>query len=805
MVTENSHKSEGYYLFLTISIFLVSSSITSLQIIIQRFLSIVLTYHYVFVVVSLALFGLSMGSLFTYLVNDFIKKYDPKIILRRVAYVFYASLALSYAASVYINNHEIFHDSIAIYSCIFMVPFFIGGIYLAKLLRTFPEACGKLYGADLLGAACGCIGALYLLNSFSIAHAVAAVTILPFGLLILLPMKMKKGFTRNKHKGLPGIGVKVALVVVIGISVLNLPEIAIGKNPQKEIFDALHTFNGQITHSKDSALGRVDLVEFDDYPYLMDIYVDGTAGMPMYRFNGDFSSPNQAIENLRNAFPGYFPLHAMSHQSRGNALVIGSGGGRDILLAKMAGFESITAVEINREIIRIANNHSDYNGNIYNDENVTLHIKEGRTFLRSNDEKFDLIMFSLPVTNTSQGLGSYALAENFLYTVEAISEYLSHLSSNGHLVVVTHNDFELLRLLATTLEAFRKKGLSPPDTMQHLYIANSDDYPVLVVRNKKFEKNESAQILSSALQQSWFLPGSSFFPQVQFPRLNGMLLSLESNKTSVQEFVDEMAARGYDISPVTDQSPFFYKMTNDLPRSLVNIFNLSAAAVILFAVLPFLPIIYGKTKNTSKNDGTKSDTTLYFLFSIYFIMIGVGFMVLEVTMIQRFMLVLGNPVFAMSAIIFTMLVGAGLGSLASSRFRQDILHRYLFLACSLIVALSVFYILSLSTIFNYINVSTISFRVIITVILLFPLGFAMGFPLPIAIRYIKIFRVSKIIPWMLAINGASSVFGSALAIIISISYGYNQALIVAIICYSAVLLSSFRLLFQYRRVSAGTG
>ena len=181
--------------------------------------------------------------------------------------------------------------------------------------------------------------------------------------------------------------------------------------------------------------------------------------------------------------------------------------------------------------------------------------------------------------------------------------------------------------------------------------------------------------------------------------------------------------------------------------------------------------------------------TRYFVFSTYFAMIGTGFMILEVAMIHKFMLILGNPIYSMSTMIFTMLVGAGIGSLTSSRFGMHDLRMNLSVICGALVCLILLYQVSLPAIFRTIGTGSIVFRTVVSVVLVFPLGFVMGFPFPIAIRLIKFFGMERIIPWMLAINGASSVFGSALTVVLVMAYGYDKAFLTAAVCYGIVFLS----------------
>jgi predicted membrane-bound spermidine synthase len=260
-----------------------------------------------------------------------------------------------------------------------------------------------------------------------------------------------------------------------------------------------------------------------------------------------------------------------------------------------------------------------------------------------------------------------------------------------------------------------------------------------------------------------------------------------NGQATEDSLIRELHNRGYDIKPVTDQSPFFYKFNNTLPSSLLNVFYFSIIAVAIFALLPFLFFVLKKHKTGSAG---KPDSRKYLWFSIYFAMIGSGFMLIEVTMIQRIMLVLGNPVYAMSTIIFTMLTGAGFGSLASSRISLHKLHKYMIRTCCAVVCLILLYQFSLPSIIHFMSTGSTSFKTFVAVILVFPLGFVMGFPLPMAVRLIKLFNMSEMIPWVLAINGASSIFGSALTVVLAMTFGYGHAFLAAAFCYGVVLLSA---------------
>ena len=245
----------------------------------------------------------------------------------------------------------------------------------------------------------------------------------------------------------------------------------------------------------------------------MDIYLDGTAGSPMYRFSGDAGNPGPVIEELKTTFPGYFPFLSLSEGQKDDALIIGPGGGRDILLALMGGVKNITAVEVNRDLVDMVRRHSGFNGGIYRDlKNVRVVVEEGRHFLKRSRTNYDLIMLSLPVTNTSRSLEGFALTENFLFTTDAIADYWGHLSEEGRLMVVAHDDIEALRLLSLALAFFRTSGMDEKEAMRHLYITGSEDYLVFVLAKKPLESRETA-ILHRAMGTSRLRSRHILFPR----------------------------------------------------------------------------------------------------------------------------------------------------------------------------------------------------------------------------------------------------------------------------------------------------
>src|SRR5690606_34417280 len=292
----------------------------------------------------------------------------------------------------------------------------------AQLFRSFAAISGRVYGADLAGAALGCVGVVLVLDLLGGVGSLlfAAVLTAAGALAFAWPARGTDGAFGATAIVLAVLGFVLAAFVSGGYD----PHVPVGANPDKEIHDALSSRRqGEIEASRWSSFGRTDLVGFGERRGFKDIYVDGTAGSPMYAFTGDFAAPGAAIEQLVREFPGYFPFRFMADKPRERALVIGPGGGRDVLLARMAGFAHVRAIEVNPDLVALVRDESAYNGHLFDPrEDVEVIVDEGRSFVRRDTDRYDVIMLSLPATNTSRSREGFALTESFLLTKEALAD-----------------------------------------------------------------------------------------------------------------------------------------------------------------------------------------------------------------------------------------------------------------------------------------------------------------------------------------------------------------------------------------------
>jgi len=655
----------------------------------------------------------------------------------------------------------------------------------------FPAISAWIYGLDLVGAAAGSLVVILALDIFGgistsfLLGVVASMAALLFAVRTL----------RRNIRGviIPSIGfLIVSALLGANLTGFYLPDIPIGANPAKEIHDALYGtyFPGKITETRWSAFGRTDLVELSDYPEQMDIYIDGTAGTPMYRFSGDVNDPGFAVNSLKADFPGYFPFLFLEEEERNSALSIGPGGGRDILLALMGGVGKVTAVEVNEDLVDMVRDYSWYNGGIYTDlDNVDIVVDEGRNFLKRQKERYDIIMLSLPVTNSSRSLEGYALTENFLFTTDSISDYLDHLTDEGRLMVVCHDDAELLRLLSISLTALNERDVSNTTAMKQIYMVGSEDYPVFVLKKTPFEPAEAFERYE-AIYQFGYDPISSYFPYIgQVGMLNPVLMSLGSGEIGLDDLEEMVKERGYDISPVTDDSPFFYKFDEGLPQPVSLVFW---SSIIIMLLVVLVPRLFWKKRTFPtevRPESQRSFNQNLFKSVVLFSMLGIGFMLVEISLIQRFVLFLGQPVLSLAVLLFSLLVGAGVGSMCSGRLAADKIIKGIAIAAVSIVAVLLGYTFLLPLIFNQLLGFELTIRLLTTVVILLPLGFLMGFPFPLGIRWLKELKMESRIPWMWGINGVCSVLGSVMTIVIAISLGFTEALLVGAGCYFIVFLA----------------
>ncbi|MDO8567526.1 MAG: hypothetical protein Q7R57_02285 [Dehalococcoidales bacterium] len=784
-------------------IFLVSFSLLALEISLTRVLSVMFAYDYVFVVISLALLGLGLGAVFVHLYRRKLTgEHDSSRFLALSAGLL--SLSIPFSLVVTFGVARLYAEAgILLYIPLLFIPFFFAGVLLAGVFRLFPTQSSRLYGADLLGAASGSLAAVLILNLLGGPGTIAAISVVAVLGAALFAIKASGGNAKRLITSAPGILMILSLVgtALVGSGLADVP---IGTGPDKEISNILQepSLGGEIVETKWSAFGRTDLVALRNQPDQMVLFLDGTAGTPMYQFNGEVSTAGPAIRSLKTDFPAYVALSNLRPQEKNTALIIGPGGGRDVLLALLVGFQRITAVEVNKDLVDIVRKYSRYNGGIYDRDNVSVVVDEGRNFLKRQKQKYDVIMLSLPVTKTSRSVEGYALTENFLFTTDSINDYMEHLSDEGQLIVVAHSPVEILKLLSISLAALNQNGIDNESAMKRIYVIGSHHYPVFVMKKTPFEPAELVSVHQS-IHQLGYEPNLSYIPTIKLGScnpheegvrfdecgmLNPALIALNQGDINFGDLTSAFKEQGLDLRPATDDSPFFYKAERGTPLAVSIMFWLSIFTLLAITVVPLVRRRKGRLNREVRSAyGNVSDGSLL-RFLAFFSMLGIGFMLVEISVFQKFVLFLGQPVLSLATMLSSLLVGAGLGSLYSDRFTSKRILGVIATVSAAIVLVLVIYALSLPLVFKQLLGLGLALRLLVTIVILVPLGFLMGFPFPLGLRLLKESGMEGYVPWVWGVNGVGSVVGSAATIVVAMTFGFTTALLMGAACYMMALL-----------------
>jgi len=763
-----------------------------------RIFSVTMWYHFAFVAISVALLGISAGGLLVFLrEGNFAKeKLDQHLC------IISSLMALSIVAALVIVLKTPFWPRLSlagfvlsgiIYGAI-SIPFILGGLCITLLLWHHAEEVSKLYFSDLLGAAIGCLATLAALNNFTgpqvilLASVVAAAASVCFG----------ASCERRKSVGFSRVVLVLSLVFFMLSRSSALTKLWIVKHP----LEAGQTREHDLLFEKWNSFSRVTVssvnierifgwglsTAFHGYePPQLAMVIDAAAGTQLVGFDGDFSK----VEFLK--YDLTFLVHWLKQEAR--TLIIGPGGGRDVLAALAFKQSRIIGVEVNPIIIdAVRDEFGDFVGHIYDREDVEIHMDEGRSFLSRSSEQYDIIQASFVDTWAATSSGAFALTENNLYTVEAFENYLNHLDDEGMLTFsrwfFESAPGEALRLVALSIESLKKIGCEDP--RKHVLLAKKsywhtegpDGIATLIVKRTPFSQEElsAARDVCKELGFRIVCSPDSFGDPI-FERL-----------FSDSEREELYAEYPLNIVPPTDNKPFFFHMarirdvlTREIDQGRTK-YNVKAVAVLanllivmgvlasFFLILP--PFLFRSLR--------PAELIRHWRGLAYFVLIGLGFMMVEIPLVQRFTLFLGHPIYSMAVILFSLLIFSGLGSLFTRRVSTRDARTFLLRALPcLVLILLVHLIVVPHLIREFIRFPTIV-KACIAILCIAPLGWFMGMPFPLGIRMMAD-KAGFLIPWCWSLNGAFSVLASVSSIVIAITLGFSAAMGFGIAAYCATL------------------
>jgi spermidine synthase len=652
-----------------------------------------------------------------------------------------------------------------------LLPFLGTGLFLALVFMVEVARSRELYAADLLGAGIGCLVSLPALQWFGAENtlALAALSFLTLAAFLAITTDRRRWLlptcTWLLLSGLLGLKMTAGLLTmqptVFRHSHKHLGHI-LRQNPYAHIVD-----------SRWSALARTDVVAFSqegEWQYVA--LTDGGAATVL--------TPLPATPAAWNRWEHHAGLFPYRTSPRERVLIIGSGGGLDVILALHGGAQAITAVEINPDILAAAERFVPPGRNVYHAPGVEVVRGDGRLFVRQTTQRYDLIVLPLVYTGAAQWQGG-AQAENYLLTTEAFEDYLAHLTAQGRLVIRIHDAEEMLKIVLMSVQALARRGITAAAALNHLLILqeapDGQDTPVplaplVILRPTPYTLTESQQHVSMAHTMD-LLP--LFIPHVaDASPLAGLLQRTQTHAS---------LPMGRVVQPATDQRPFFYETDTNLMRS---------AWVVLAMVLVLLSMSlwYGTRRKHGKSAAWVSPAWLPF-----FALIGGAGLVTQIALLQRYLVVLGSPTLTLVVLLFPLLSLSGLGSLASTALSDRMLRWLLPWSCVVLGGLLLLSCAAFPWVRSWLETQYLLKRLLGFMLLLAPLGMLMGLPFPVALRLLSPMATS-IMPWIWGMNAVACVLGSVLAVRFAVAWGLPAVHILGATLYLLAGGMAYGLLLQ---------
>jgi hypothetical protein len=497
-----------------------------------------------------------------------------------------------------------------------------------------------------------------------------------------------------------------------------------------------------------NAYSRIDAVTGFPDPYLARLYIDSDAWTSILRWDGQ-------VESVARARDWYRALPFKLVPERPKTLVIGPGGGSDVLVALGAGSEKVTAVELNPLMLRFVRHFGAEAGNLYDHPRVETLLSEGRTFVRRTDRRFDVILLGFVDSWAAVASGGLSLSENHLYTVEAFEAYYDRLTDDGMLVILRW-DVDIPRLVANAVTL-----LGPQEAGKRLLVllekrGTEKEPPQMIfgLRKRPFTEDEAERILAWEKARPVIVPGRHVEPPYA---------DLLDGRKTMARFVAEADTR---VDPVTDDRPFFF--ARQKPWGLPS----SMGLAFLTILLPIAALCVGFV---ARGRPAEAAPRAYASSIVYFAGLGLGFIAVELALLQHLTLLLGHPIFTLSILLSVLLLFGGLGSYRSAGIRPVVV-------CRVVAGLGALYALVLPRLVPALLPLTFEARLALAVAVIAPLGFAMGMPFPRGLALAAQAGLPAP-PFYWGLNGILSVAGSLGTMVLAVTCGFTVAMLVGCLCY----------------------
>jgi len=740
------------------AVFLLSASGLMFELTLTRIFSATIWYHYTFVAVSVALFGWGLGGFLVYLLR--LARFERQVQAILVALALLFSLVLP-LFPYGILQFPFTPERLNFYFCLSLLPFLAGGAALSLAFERHGLDSNRLYFADLIGAALGTLMVPLAISRLGVETAILATAILPAAAALLLSLSLPRRAARWWGS--------VAVIFLIGnVSLtgwnLHTEALAVRTAPGKALYKLLAQHpQARINTDRWNAYSRITSVSgFDDF-HLARLFIDSDAETSVLHWDGTPDDPADARDWFRA-----FPFRLVPEP---RVLVIGPGGGTDVVMAIASGSPGVTAVEMNPLIIDCVRDLGAEAGNLYDHPKVHLVVAEGRNFIERTDERFDLIVLGWVDSWASVASGGLALTENYLYTRDALEAYYDHLTEGGALAIIRW-PVDVPRLVANSVSFLSERGMPMAEIGNH----------ILAVSARKPEPDELSTVVTV-----FMLTRSPLSPPVVDRLLAGhrdvhvmQAPFRESEPPYTRLFAGEISFDQYTDSfenmatPVDDDHPFYFAWDKPvgIPDFVVRLFWLPVAAVVGFTILL---LVAGRLLGF-RAPGPRTIA--------YFSALGAGFIVVEVALIQRLILLLGHPIYTLVVILFTLLLAGALGSWFARRFAPEAISRALAWIIPLVIVLVVIAAFALPVVVRVAMPLGLAARILTTGLLVFPYGFLMGMPFPLGLRKLAQDPNGPPVSALWGINGVASVVGSLGGVALAVAAGFTWVFLAGAACYA---------------------
>jgi protein-L-isoaspartate O-methyltransferase len=780
-----------------LAVALVSFSILAAEVALTRIFSVLFRAPYVFLIISGAIGGLGLGGLLVQAVRPTERSLRAWVVGLTLVF------ALALAAPVLVlfvspwGRGLVARAELPLVVLLPMITFTVAGTVLSLLFRRYAESGGFLYFVDLAAAAIAAPATVLLLDRLGGINTPLALACGVAVTALVLAVRAGARWVFAAAALLAGLAAAFGSNLAkpwIDIPMLTRPASA-DTDPQQawqqktkplfaELADPRST--GKIVRTDWTAVSRTDVVQ--EGPDAFYIYTDGDVPTQMMPWDGTLDSARREY----GGFIGSLPYRLARARIR-RVMAIGAGGGLDVLLAKAGGATEIDAVEINPSIPSIVRDprFARTYAKVYADPQVRLVVDEGRSFLQRRG-KYDLIYFACAKTATTQTSG-VALLDNHLYTIEAFRDYWKRLTDEGLVALVTQEHFLIDRLLVTAVAALQREGIAPDQARKHLVTARVQperfaEGPyrhVLIMSRRPWENGEMAQV-GEVIRAGGLEP--MHLPHIQPLGAGGSEIPAGADLAAMRDTLERQypipgSGTFANLSPVTDDSPFYVDIAHGLHPTLAQLLTGSIiATVIVLCIVTGFGLSRRRSSPEDEADEAPVRAGPLASWCLYFAALGAGFMLVELSLMQRFILLLGFPTRSLTITLAALLVSSALGSMLTQKGAARSAAVRLTRLLPVLVVLLLAYLFLLPPLIDALLPLPLWARATGAAALLFPAGFLMGMPFPTALRTLE-GGYRQLIPGFWSVNGVTSILGSVATMAIAKFTGYTGALLMGAACY----------------------